>query len=172
MGKTECKTRKAQVDKRRKTAKIVKISVFRPPPVLEGKELAENFFSESCVSEIGEHFLYLHVMANVKFEGSKVWKTSKKRHFYDFWKCDTCAIGAAALNKSARLQVDMHSETRYHILDLKKNFAEKSLSYAKLEPAAQTLGGGGSDPPRSNHRTNRAFKSFSMHKFLECRKML
>ena len=63
---------------------------FRPPLIRQRIEYAKNFAKQTCVANIDEQLLF-HGFVNVKFEGSKVRTTSKKRHFYDFAKCDTCA---------------------------------------------------------------------------------
>ena len=64
---------------------------FRPPPIRRRIEYAENFAKQTCVANIDEQLWFHEGFVNVKFEGSKVRKTSKKRHFYDFCKYDTCA---------------------------------------------------------------------------------
>ena len=64
---------------------------FWPLPIHQKIEYAENFAKQTCVANIDEQLWYHEGLVNVKFEGSKVRKTSKKRHFYDFAKCDTCA---------------------------------------------------------------------------------
>ena len=64
---------------------------FRPPPIRQRIEYAENAAKQTCVANIDEQLWFHEGFVNVKFEGSKVRKTSKKRDFYDFCKYDTCA---------------------------------------------------------------------------------
>ena len=65
---------------------------FRPPPPIRQRiEYAENFAKQTCVANIDEQLWFYKGFVNVKFEGSKVRKTSKNRHFSYFAKCDTCA---------------------------------------------------------------------------------
>ena len=52
---------------------------FRPPPIILHKiEKAENFAKQTCVANIDEQLWFHEGFVNVKFEGSKVRKISKK----------------------------------------------------------------------------------------------
>ena len=64
---------------------------FLTSPILQKIEYAENFAKQTCVAHIDDQLWYHEGFVNVKFEGSKVRKTSKKRHFYDSCKFDICA---------------------------------------------------------------------------------
>ena len=72
-------------------SKNVIFADFGPPPILLKIEYAENFAKQTCVANIDEQLWYHEGLVNVKFDVLKVRKTSKKRHFYDFAKYDTCA---------------------------------------------------------------------------------
>ena len=64
---------------------------FLPPPIRQKIEYVENFAKQTCVANIDEQLWFREDFVNVKFEGSKVRKTSKNHHFCDFAKYDTCA---------------------------------------------------------------------------------
>jgi len=63
---------------------MVIFSDFRPPPISQEIEYGGNFAKQTCVSNIDEQLCFFEGFTNVKYEGSKVRKTSKNSDFYDF----------------------------------------------------------------------------------------
>ena len=50
---------------------------FRPPPILQRIEYAENFTKQTCVANIDEQLWFHEGFVNVKFEGQKFEKPRK-----------------------------------------------------------------------------------------------
>ena len=83
-----------------------KIYDFLPLPlILQKIEYAENCAKQTCVANIDEQLWFHKIIVNVKFEGSKARKSSKKHHFYDLCKFDTRSTTCAA--RASKLQVDI-----------------------------------------------------------------